>query len=70
MVGGMAQPAVPSAQPPVEPADPTLGAPSSAAAGLTAVRITTQIALGEMGAVRGAKLLLQVNQKDGFDCQS
>ncbi len=70
MVGRMAQPAVPSAQPPVEPASPTLGAQSSAAAGLTAVRITTQIALGEMGAVRGAKLLLQVNQKDGFDCQS
>ena len=66
----MAKPAVPSAQPPVELAGPTLGAPSSAAAGLTAVRITTQIALGAMGAVRGAQLLLQVNQKDGFDCQS
>ena len=66
----MAKPAVPAAQPPVELAGPTLGAPSSAAAGLTAVRITTQIALREMGAVRGAKLLLQVNQKDGFDCQS
>ena len=70
MVARMAEPAVPSAQPPVELAGTTLGAPSSAAAGLTAVRITTQIALGGMGAVRGAKLLLEVNQKDGFDCQS
>ena len=70
MVARMAEPAVPSAQSPVELAGPTLGAPSSAAAGLTAVRITTQIALGAPGAVRGAQLLLQVNQKDGFDCQS
>ena len=32
--------------------------------------VTTGLALGEMGALRGAKLLLEVNQKDGFDCQS
>ena len=70
MVRRMAEPAVPSAQPPREPADPALGAPSAAAAGLTAVGITTRLAVGVMGAVRGAKLLLAVNQKDGFDCQS
>ena len=32
--------------------------------------VTTGLALGGMGAVRGAKLLLEVNQKNGFDCQS
>ncbi|MCX6954862.1 MAG: FdhF/YdeP family oxidoreductase [Verrucomicrobia bacterium] len=64
----MADP-VPSAQPPVELAGPTLGEPSATAAGLTAVGITTRLAAG-VGLVRGAKLLLEVNQQDGFDCQS
>lgn len=32
--------------------------------------VTTGLAFGGMGAVRGAKLLLEINQKDGFDCQS
>ncbi len=31
---------------------------------------TTRFAVREMGIVRGAKALLQVNQKTGFDCQS
>ena len=66
----MIPPAVPAAQPPVEVADIKLGASSGAAGGLQAVAVTTGLTLGEMGAVRGAKLLLEVNQKDGFDCQS
>ena len=66
----MIPPAVPAAQPPVEVADIQLGAPSGAAGGLQAVAVTTGLTLGAMGAVRGAKLLLEVNQKDGFDCQS
>ena len=66
----MIPPALPAAQPPVEVADIKLGAPSGAAGGLQAVVVTTGLTLGAMGAVRGAKLLLEVNQKDGFDCQS
>ena len=62
---------VPAAQPPLEAAGSvTLRAPSAAAAGLKALGVTTRLAVSEMGAVRGAKLLLEVNQKDGFDCQS
>jgi molybdopterin-dependent oxidoreductase alpha subunit len=70
MVWRMADPAVPSAQPPVELAGTTLGEPSAAAAGLKAVRETARLTFRGMGALRGAKLLLEVNQKDGFDCQS
>ena len=66
----MIPPALPAAQPPVEVADIKLGAPSGAAGGLQAVVVTTGLTLGALGAVRGAKLLLEVNQKDGFDCQS
>jgi molybdopterin-dependent oxidoreductase alpha subunit len=65
----MADPAIPSAQPPPEPAGATLGAPSAAAAGLGAIVTTTRLIAG-MGGVRGARLLLRLNQKDGFDCQS
>ncbi len=61
----------PAAQPPLEPTGAVeLRSPSAAAAGIKAVGVTTRLAVGEMGAVRGAKLLLEVNQKDGFDCQS
>jgi hypothetical protein len=60
----------PSAQPPVELAGTRLAAPSSAAAGLTAVMKTNSFVVNGVGPVRGAKLLLEVNQKDGFDCQS
>src|SRR5688572_5452704 len=65
----MADPSPPSAQPPREPAPARLGTPSSAAAGFTAVAKTAQL-IGEMGLVRGVRALLQVNQTDGFDCQS
>ena len=63
-------PAVPSAQPPPERVAPHLGTPSAAAAGLAAVAKTATYGLLDAGIVRGAKLLLEVNQKDGFDCQS
>ena len=60
----------PSAQPPPESVPPHLGQPSAAAAGLAAVGKTASYGLMEVGPWRGAKLLLAVNQKDGFDCQS
>ncbi len=59
-----------SAQPPIELQGTTLGKSSPAAAGLTAVAKTTKFAVGGVGPVKGAKLLLNVNQKNGFDCQS
>src|SRR5688572_27646728 len=65
----MADPSPPSAQPPREPAPARLGTPSSAAAGFTAVAKTAQL-VGQMGVVRGVRALLQVNQTNGFDCQS
>ncbi len=63
-------PALPAAQPPVEDGEVRFGAPSAAAGGLKAVQKSVEIGFGEMGVVRGARMLLQVNQKDGFDCQS
>jgi molybdopterin-dependent oxidoreductase alpha subunit len=61
--------AMPSAQPPPEREPPRLGKPSAAAAGVAAV-IKTAGLVGAMGVGRGMKALLQVNQRDGFDCQS
>ena len=69
-VSSVTPPAKPAAQPPVELDGLKLGAPSAAAGGLKAVAVTTRLAFGEIGAKRGAKLLLEINQKDGFDCQS
>ncbi|MBL9200123.1 MAG: FdhF/YdeP family oxidoreductase [Opitutaceae bacterium] len=60
---------VPSAQPPPETEPPRLGAPSAAAAGLKAVGVTAAL-VGRMGVARGVRALLDVNQADGFDCQS
>jgi molybdopterin-dependent oxidoreductase alpha subunit len=48
--------------------DPQVGAPSKVAGGIPAVVSTMQHAARKMGVVRGAKTLLQVNQKGGFDC--
>jgi molybdopterin-dependent oxidoreductase alpha subunit len=59
-----------SAQTPVELDGTKLGAPSAAAAGFTAVAKTNRFVVMGVGPVRGTKLLLEVNQKDGFDCQS
>ena len=61
---------LPAAQPPVELDGMRIDAPSKAAAGLRAVQKSMVIGVKEMGLARTAKLLLQVNQKKGFDCQS
>ncbi len=61
---------LPAAQPPVELVGTRIGAPSKAAAGLTAIQKSVAIGVEEMGVVRTTKLLLQINQKKGFDCQS
>ncbi|QYM78637.1 FdhF/YdeP family oxidoreductase [Horticoccus luteus] len=66
----MAEHPAPFAQPPAESEPPHLGAASKAAAGLKAVEKTARFALAGVGPVKGTKLLLAVNQKDGFDCQS
>ncbi|MDB6127252.1 MAG: hypothetical protein JWM35_1148 [Verrucomicrobia bacterium] len=63
-------PELPSAQTPLETKAPELRHASSAAAGLAAVGKTASFGLKNVGLVRGTKLLLEVNQKDGFDCQS
>ena len=63
-------PATPSAVPPIEHATTRLTAPATNAAGLRAVAKTLAITTAEPGLVRGTKLLLKVNQVDGFDCQS
>jgi molybdopterin-dependent oxidoreductase alpha subunit len=65
----MADSSLPSAQPPLEETPARLAAPSAAAAGMKAVAVTARL-VGEMGVVRGVGALLQVNQTNGFDCQS
>ncbi|MFL5347197.1 MAG: FdhF/YdeP family oxidoreductase [Hyalangium sp.] len=59
---------LPSAQPPVEPKPPDVGPVQEVAGGVPAVLASIQHAWGEMGPIRGTQLLLQLNQKDGFDC--
>ena len=56
------------AQPPARLTDPTVGPPAKAAGGWGAVNATLRHGLSEMGPVRTAKMLLKVNQDDGFDC--
>ncbi len=60
---------LPAAEPPLEPTPPRLAPASAAAAGMTAVAKTAGL-VGSVGLVRGTRLLLEVNQVDGFDCQS
>ncbi|WP_282691717.1 FdhF/YdeP family oxidoreductase [Streptomyces sp. CC208A] len=57
----------PPAGDPVQDA-PQVTPPQHAAAGLPAIGHTLRIAQEQMGAVRTARTLLKVNQKDGFDC--
>ena len=59
-----------SAQPPPEEKAPHIGPKSKAAAGLKAVFKTGEYALGRAGVIAGTKALLNVNQLNGFDCQS
>jgi molybdopterin-dependent oxidoreductase alpha subunit len=60
----------PGARQPVETDAARIAERPEVAAGLPAVYETTRFAVGEMGLVRGARALLKVNQKAGFDCQS
>ena len=61
---------VPAAQPPIESGGTRVDAPSKAAAGIAGVYSTMAASFSEMGVLRSAKLLLRINKKDGFDCQS
>ena len=65
-----AAPPLPDARTPVTEAAPAIGPRQSSAAGIASVLSTLNHAREEMGVVRGARALLRVNQKDGFDCQS
>ena len=67
-LANMADP-LPSALPPLERDAPRVGTPSAAAAGVAAVLQTVRL-VGSMGVLRGTRALLDVNQQDGFDCQS
>ena len=58
-----------SAQPPFESQPPRLAPASGSAAGLPAMAKTAAL-VRAMGVARGIRALLQVNQADGFDCQS
>ncbi|CAN5670125.1 FdhF/YdeP family oxidoreductase [soil metagenome] len=55
---------------PVENTAPRITAPSTTAAGLTAVISSMKHALREMSVVNTVKTLGSMNQKDGFDCPS
>jgi len=57
-----------SAQPPEEFTGGEFGDAKRVAGGLTAVWVATKHAAREMGLLRGARTLLRLNQKDGFDC--
>ena len=61
-------PVPPGAQPPEESHAPDLGPVPEVAGGLPAVLSSMKHAWGEMGPVRGTRLLLKVNQPHGFDC--
>ncbi len=56
------------AQPPPDLAPLKLGSPKVVAGGIPAIFSSMRHALGEAGPIRGTKLLLAINQKDGFDC--
>jgi molybdopterin-dependent oxidoreductase alpha subunit len=47
---------------------PEIGSPSQAAGGVPAVTSTMKHAARKMGVFRGMKTLMQMNQKEGFDC--
>ncbi len=58
----------PSAQPPEELRGPSVGPIETVAGGIPAVVSAMRHVYGEMGVVQGTRLLLKVNQKEGFDC--
>ncbi|MGZ5481697.1 MAG: FdhF/YdeP family oxidoreductase [Pyrinomonadaceae bacterium] len=57
-----------SPQPPTESQPPDVKPISKAAGGMASALAAARFALSEMGVVRGARTLLQVNQPDGIDC--
>ncbi|MBN1208515.1 MAG: FdhF/YdeP family oxidoreductase [Myxococcaceae bacterium] len=59
---------LPCAQPPLEPKAPDVGPVQEVAGGVPAVVSSLQHVWGEAGPLRGSRLLLKVNQEDGFDC--
>ena len=61
---------LPGAEPPPEEQDPRAGKRDLAAAGLSSIWETLRRGAGEMGVKRSFKTLLNLNQKDGFDCPS
>jgi molybdopterin-dependent oxidoreductase alpha subunit len=56
------------AQPPEEPAAPTITPVSKAAGGIPAVITAAKYSFREMGPVRATRTLLQLNQPGGLDC--
>lgn len=58
----------PSAQPPEESAPIQIKPITKAAGGVPAIIRATRTAWGEMGIVRGTRVLRQLNQVGGFDC--
>ncbi len=61
---------VPGAQPPLETVGPQVGHRHGAAAGLYSIYETMRRGTTEMGVKVTLKTLLNINQKDGFDCPS
>lgn len=57
------------AQTPIE-RTPRLGEAEHVAAGLKAIGEGARVTFKQMGPIRGLKTWLEVNKKDGFDCQS
>jgi molybdopterin-dependent oxidoreductase alpha subunit len=60
----------PKSTTPLEPGEPRVEPYEHAAGGLGAVAATTRYLRREAGLLRGARVLLEVNQQDGFDCPS
>ena len=58
----------PSAQPPEEQTLVQIEPASKVAGGIPAIIATAKTAWNEMGVARGARTLLKLNQKAGFDC--
>lgn len=60
----------PSPLTPPEPQPVQTSQPPASATGVKAVLLSTRLALQQMGPRRALKTLLQVNQRQGFDCPS
>jgi molybdopterin-dependent oxidoreductase alpha subunit len=58
------------AEPPAELGGLRTGKVARTAAGVKAITVAMQHTLNELGPVDGTRMLLAINQADGFDCQS